>query len=352
MGTDWVAQASKVALGGDLDLRGAVKSVTDMAASGGFTNAGYWLDPNNAIPQALSIRGAAQIAEAGARGLPKSYELAKKSIFSLYTPQELALKNPLRDYLWSFWVKGEFERGQNYRNVFKRINKVNLPGVEFDVIEKIFANQRFAMAGIKGVGKINLTIYEDADGAIKSLEYLYKWHNQIQDPASGGIYPPGHYKKTAIIAVYRLLTNQGKASDMTAMWMEVHGVWPSSIADIQLDYAGNGLFTIEATLTIDQIGRVWFAGAQGSSALPASKSSAPWANILSGYGEDATGQLLGGAVEAVKNWWGRVSDPDYHEMIPEIPEDFVEFTRDVDQSALAAEDAAARARAIERGIKL
>ena len=188
---------------------------------------------------------------------------ASKSIFSLHTPKNVSLIDPMRSYLWSFWVKQE-EADPDLRAVFKRINKCNIPGMQFETIQKQVANQTFSMAGAKTLNQVNLTLYDDAQGTMKSLEYIYRWMAEIQDPATGGINPPGLYKKDAVIAVYRPVPATVKPGDATVMFIKLHGVWPQAVSDVQLDYDSSGLFTIDLTLSADRIGTAYFANPTGS----------------------------------------------------------------------------------------
>lgn len=247
------------------DLKNGYQTADNLAhfASGAGPDAiSRWLsDPVNVENMARATFSEADqvavIARHQYRNQNKLSEAAR-SMFSLATPKSFALKDPMRSYLWSFWIK-EDENYPELRAVFKRIQSCNIPGMQFEAIQKSVANQTFSMAGAKTVNAINLKLYDDAQGTIKSLQYLYEWMGQIQDPSTGGIYPPSHYKKTGVIAVYRPVPSATSPGDATVMFVKVHGVWPSSINDIQLDYESSGLFTIDVTLTADRIGTAYFA---------------------------------------------------------------------------------------------
>jgi hypothetical protein len=100
----------------------------------------------------------------------------------------------------------------------------------------------------------NVTVRDDAINAVHT--YFSKWRDKVYNVnrgVSSALADNGGYKKTAIVM---LLTNSSLVSIESAVGMRgytLHGVWPTEVGPITLDYSSEAVATFPVTLSMD-----WF----------------------------------------------------------------------------------------------
>lgn len=130
------------------------------------------------------------------------------------------------------------------RNMEFKIKAQTLPVAVVEKVPLSYQNKKINLAGDRSFEDWTVTVYVDIDHEIRNQ--FIKWQDLAQaiDKQIYGEYPET-YKKTATITQ---INRQGKDSKSYTL----HGIWPTNIAEAQLDWENNNqVMTFDVTFAVD-----------------------------------------------------------------------------------------------------